>query len=127
MSDGRSIVLRVRRIPSRRSDGAPFGAPDETSHSPTPEGRCTQTTERLISAQHVRLGALEAAAGDPTRGKVMDMLIGRREFTDGVIHAVFVDRAGWQYVVNDGEQVYGLWIDSDQEPDEPLIVARSPS
>jgi hypothetical protein len=31
-------------------------------------------------------------------------------FTDGTTRPVFEDRDGRQYVVDDGERIYGMWI-----------------
>jgi hypothetical protein len=43
------------------------------------------------------------------------------EFTDGMMRPVFEDARG-QYVIDDGEPVYGLWYIPREEADLPLIV-----
>ena len=49
--------------------------------------------------------------------------IGSIPFIDGIVHDVFLDADGKQYVFdNDGQPVYGVWIYID----EPEIVERFP-
>jgi hypothetical protein len=48
--------------------------------------------------------------------------IARIPFTDGVERAVFLDKDGRQFVVDDDrEMVYDYWVVMD-DPDEPAII-----
>jgi hypothetical protein len=48
--------------------------------------------------------------------------IGARVFTDGLTRLVYEEDQG-QYVMDDGERVYGLWLVSEDDfPDLPIIV-----
>ena len=47
-----------------------------------------------------------------------DAIIGSREFADGTTRPVYTDLRG-EYVIYDGERVYGIWI---LPADEPIIA-----
>jgi hypothetical protein len=49
-----------------------------------------------------------------------DTIIGRRQFTDGMTRDVYLDDEG-QYVLDDGERVYGVWL-LDADADSPVIA-----
>ena len=42
-----------------------------------------------------------------------DRIIGHCLFTDGVRRPVFQDLAGQQYVVEEGERIDGVWLDTE--------------
>lgn len=46
-------------------------------------------------------------------------MIGTLNFTDGIERPVYEDDQG-QYVLDEGERVYGVWLLAD----EPLVVER---
>jgi hypothetical protein len=49
-------------------------------------------------------------------------IIGNREFVGGLIHPVYLDMRGRQYVLGeDGEWVYGLWL-YEGEDDAPDVI-----
>jgi hypothetical protein len=50
-------------------------------------------------------------------------LIGHRLFVDGITRPVYVDEAGQQYVLEDGQRIDGLFLAPDEDgADMPLIV-----
>lgn len=51
-----------------------------------------------------------------------DQPIGQRSFTDGTVREVYADPDGRQYVLVQGERVYGTWL-MPEECDEPVIVS----
>jgi hypothetical protein len=51
------------------------------------------------------------------------MHIGDRDFVDGIRRPVYLDDDGRQYVYDDGQRVYGVWLPPVMEPaDEPIIL-----
>jgi hypothetical protein len=51
---------------------------------------------------------------------MMDRIVGRRLFTDGLERDGYDDAEGRQYVLDPGgERVYGVWL---LPPDEPVVV-----
>ena len=55
---------------------------------------------------------------------VIPKRIGSRRFTDGTDRPVFEDNGG-QFVLDDGEKVYGVWLVPENEPeaDVPIVVS----
>lgn len=51
------------------------------------------------------------------------MHIGDRDFVDGIRRPVYLDDDGRQYVLDDGQRVYGVWLTPVMEPAaEPIIL-----
>lgn len=53
--------------------------------------------------------------------------IGTRHFVDGVELSVYRDVDGRQYVLDDQDRVYGVWLPGEDESDTAIIVPANRS
>jgi hypothetical protein len=124
---GRKASKATRRKMSgaqRRRQAAPvprkpWGPWEDAMLGVVPDAEVARRTgrrEEAVRSRRARLLIPVPRAG----GWVMDRVIGRRLFTDGLERDVYEDAEGRQYVFDgDGERVYGVWL---WPPDEPVIT-----
>ena len=56
---------------------------------------------------------------------ILDPIIGRLLFVDGVLRPVFRDGGGSQYVIDGRTRCYGVWLPEREDADAPLVVPAS--